>query len=57
MLGFTSMPDGRPEQWLTLLQWFATIGDLEDAAAAINRYCQAFVALHEKIYSELKIEG
>jgi hypothetical protein len=42
---------------LALLQWFATISDLEDAVAAINRYCQAFVALHEKIYLELKIEG
>lgn len=42
---------------LVLLQWFATIGDLEDAVAAINRYCQAFLALHEKIYLELKIEG
>jgi hypothetical protein len=42
---------------LALAQWFATIDDLEDAAAAINRYCQAFVALHEKIYLELKIEG
>jgi hypothetical protein len=42
---------------LEFCQWFATINDLEDAAAGINRYCQAFVALHEKIYLELKIEA
>jgi hypothetical protein len=42
---------------LELCQWFATVNDLEDAAAAINRYCQAFVSLHERIYLELKIEG
>jgi hypothetical protein len=45
--------DGR----LALLQWFATVNDLEDAADAINRYCPAFVALHARIYLELKIEG
>jgi hypothetical protein len=50
---YEQVDDGK----LVLLQWFATISDLEDAVAAINRYCQAFVALHEKIYSELKIEG
>jgi hypothetical protein len=42
---------------LALLQWFASIDDLEDAVTAINRYCQAFVALCEKIYLELKVEG
>jgi hypothetical protein len=41
---------------LTLCQWFATIDDLQGAADAINRYCQAFVSLYERIYTELKVE-
>ena len=35
-------------------QWFATADDLQDADA-INRCCSAFVALHQRIYSELGI--
>jgi hypothetical protein len=42
---------------LELLQWFATIDDLQNAVDAIQRYCNAFVGLHERIYRELKIEG
>jgi hypothetical protein len=41
---------------LVLLQWFPTIDAIRDAADGINRFCQAFVALHERIYTELKIE-
>src|SRR3954467_2057167 len=31
---------------LVLLQWYATVEQLKDAADAINRYCSAFVALY-----------
>ena len=41
---------------IAVLKWLTTIDGLEDAAAAINRYCQAFVALHERIYLDLKID-
>jgi hypothetical protein len=41
---------------LVLAQWFATIGDLQDAVDAINRYASAFVELWRRIYVELKIE-
>jgi hypothetical protein len=44
------------EKGLTLLTWLATINDLQDAVDAINRYCTAFVALHRRIYLDLKIE-
>ena len=44
------------EDGLVLLQWFATIDELQNAADAINRYCSAFVALHRRIYLELGIE-
>jgi hypothetical protein len=40
---------------LVLLQWFASVDDLQNAVDAINRYCSAFVALHHRIYLELKI--
>ena len=33
------------ENGLVLLQWFATVDELQNAADAINRYCSAFVAL------------
>ena len=33
-----------------------TVDDLQDASDAINRYCSAFVALHQHIYRELSIE-
>jgi hypothetical protein len=39
-----------------LLQWFATVDDLQNAVDAINRYCSAFVALCGRIYLELGIE-
>ena len=41
---------------LVLRQWFVTVDDLQDASDAINRYCSAFVALHQHIYRELSIE-
>jgi hypothetical protein len=41
---------------LVLLQWQATIDDLQDAVDAIGRYTQAFVALCRRIYLDLKIE-
>ena len=44
--------DGR----LQLLQWFASIDDMQNAVDAINRYCQAFVELHARIYSDLGLE-
>jgi hypothetical protein len=41
---------------LVLATWQATIDDLQDAVDAINRYCAAFVKLHEQIYREQKLE-
>lgn len=41
---------------LNLLQWQATIEAVQDAADGINRFCMAFVELHERIYTELGIE-
>jgi hypothetical protein len=41
---------------LILLAWTASIDALQDAADSINYYCKAFVALHQRIYSELGIE-
>jgi hypothetical protein len=40
---------------LQLKYWFVTIDELQNAADAINRYCSAFVALHQRIYLELDI--
>jgi hypothetical protein len=42
---------------LTLLSWTASIDAIHDAADSINYYCKAFVALHHRIYAELKIEA
>ncbi|QOG17541.1 hypothetical protein [Bradyrhizobium sp. SEMIA] len=42
---------------LTLCTWLATVNDLQDAVDAINRYCQAFVELHRRIYLELGVES
>ena len=42
---------------LALLQWYASMEELQDAVDAINRYCIAFVALHARIYLELGIEN
>lgn len=64
---FFTAPDGKhafefrryeqQEGGLVLLQWFATIDELQKAADAITRYCSAFVALHHRIYLELGIEN
>jgi hypothetical protein len=44
------------EDGFVLLQWFATVDDLQNAVDAINRYASAFVALYRRIYLELGIE-
>jgi hypothetical protein len=59
-------PDGRhafefcrfeqQEDGLALLQWFASVDDLQNAVNAIGRYRSAFVNLHARIYLELGIE-
>ncbi|RTE92751.1 hypothetical protein [Bradyrhizobium sp. LVM 105] len=41
---------------LVLLTWQATIDALQDAVDAINVYTKAFVALHRRIYDDLKLE-
>ena len=42
---------------LVLMTWQATIDDLQDAADAINRYCAAFVKLHELIYRDKSLNS
>lgn len=44
------------EDGLALLKWQATIDALQDAVDAINVYTKAFVALHRRIYIDLKLE-
>jgi hypothetical protein len=41
---------------LILSSWTASVDALQDAADSINFYCKAFVALHQRIYSELGLE-
>jgi hypothetical protein len=46
----------KQEDRLVLLQWIATVDELQNSVDAINRYCSAFVALCGRIYLELGIE-
>jgi hypothetical protein len=41
---------------LMLLEWHATINDLQDAVDAINMYAHAFVRLQGRIYLDLGLE-
>jgi hypothetical protein len=45
--------DGR----FALLQWFATVEEMQNSVDAINRYATAFVALCHRIYLDLGLEG